>query len=351
MIHFSIPAAERSRMFQRFLIAQLIGFILAITLCTVGGRAQYLFSQLMLCSCIAFLIWLFVDVGDYIFFSSKGNRFPFTKTRLFFVAITVFLGRFLGEYISYLFLDFGNVRKQYNAIFIWFILDFMVAFGFIWIMTQRQLRELDRQQTTEAQLKLLETQLEPHMVFNTLANLRALVNTNPTQAIEMLDHFVDYLRATVYGSRMNLHSLRTEFERLADYLKIMKVRMGSRLTYSLDLPDEIANILVPPFLLQPLIENAIKHGLEPKIGGGEIIVLAYLSGCHVAIEVNDSGVGCDIDYVNSGGSSGFGLTQVSQRLATAYGNEGNIQFLTSSKYATSVQITLPCKHANFTKIG
>ncbi|MEY4427026.1 MAG: hypothetical protein RL535_1324 [Pseudomonadota bacterium] len=338
-------------MLNRFLITQFIGFVLAIALCTVADRAPYLFSEIALCSCVALLIWFFVDVGDFVFFSNNAKRFPFTKIRLAYATCAVFLAQVLGELICYMFLDFGVVRKQFNAIFVWFVIDVMVMFCFIWIMTQRQLRELDRQQTAEAQLRLLETQLEPHMVFNTLANLRALVNTNPAQGIEMLDHFVDYLRATAYGSRMNLHSLRTEFERLADYLEIMKVRMGSRLTYSLDFSDEIANILVPPFLLQPLLENAIKHGLEPKIGGGEIIVLAHLSGCHVAIEVNDSGVGCDIDYLNSGGSSGFGLTQVSQRLATAYGNEGSMQFLTSSKYATSVQITLPCKHANFTKIG
>ena len=326
-------------MLNRFLITQFIGFVLAIALCTVADRTPYLFSEIILCSGVALLIWFFVDVGDFVFFSNDGNRFPFTKIRFAYAACAVFSGQFLGELICYLFLDFGVVRKQFNAIFVWFIIDFMVMSCFIWIITQKQLRDVEKQLTAEARLKLLETQLEPHMVFNTLANLRALVNTNPTLAMEMLDHCVDYLRATVNGSRVNLHSLKAEFDRLRDYLELMKVRMGSRLDYVLNLPVELQNQLIPPFLLQPLVENAIKHGLEPQINGGTIVVSANLENHSVAIEVNDTGIGCDAEYLNF--RSGFGLTQVAQRLATIYGEQGAIKLINSNNFSTSVKVELP----------
>ena len=101
------------------------------------------------------------------------------------------------------------------------------------------------------------------MLFNTLANFRALIGTDPARATHMLDSLIDYLRAKLQASRATHHSLQNEFDRLGDYLALMQVRMGPRLTCALDLPAELADQLVPTLLLQPLVENAIKHGLEP----------------------------------------------------------------------------------------
>lgn len=127
---------------------------------------------------------------------------------------------------------------------------------------------------TEARLKLLEAQLEPHMMFNTLANLRVLIATDPPRAQAMLDHLIAYLRATLGGARATLHPLVDEFARLTDYLELMAVRMGPRLGYTLELPDTLREVPVPPLLLQPLVENAIRHGLEPQVKGGHITVRA-----------------------------------------------------------------------------
>ncbi|MBS0450878.1 MAG: histidine kinase [Proteobacteria bacterium] len=184
---------------------------------------------------------------------------------------------------------------------------------------------------TEARLKLLETQLEPHMLFNTLANLRVLIATDPTRAIAMLDRLNNYLRATLSGSRALTHPLSAEFERLGDYLSLMAVRMGSRLRFSLDLPAELAGELVPPLILQPLVENSIRHGLEPKVEGGEIVVRARRTdGMLMLIEVSDTGIGIDIDEATAlaaandpGGS--FGLGHIRERLATVYGPRGQLE--------------------------
>ena len=173
-----------------------------------------------------------------------------------------------------------------------------------------------QRQAAEHQLKLLESQLEPHMLFNTLANLRVLIGMDPPRAQLMLDQLIAFLRATLSASRASQHPLSAEFARLADYLALMKVRMGDRLQAHFELPPELATTPVPPLLLQPLVENCIKHGLEPNVAGGGIVVSAARDGMDLLLCVRDTGVG-----LSSAVSDGtrFGLVQVRERLATLYG--------------------------------
>ena len=200
---------------------------------------------------------------------------------------------------------------------------------------------------TEARLKLLEAQLEPHMMFNTLANLRVLIATDPPRAQAMLDHLIAYLRATLGASRSTLHPLTDEFARLADYLEIMAVRMGPRLAFTLDLPESLHNAAVPPLLLQPLVENAVRHGLEPQVGGGHIRVrastLPSASGTSLVLEVVDTGVGLappPTDHAD-GTASHFGLAQVRERLTTLYGTQGTLELIAVTAGGTSARVTFP----------
>jgi len=114
------------------------------------------------------------------------------------------------------------------------------------------------------------------MLFNTLANLRVLMTLDPPRAQAMLDHLIRYLRATLGASHAALHPLATEFAHLGDYLALMALRMGPRLQVQLHLPDTLRQHPVPPLLLQPLVENSIRHGLEPQVAGGRIEVSAAL---------------------------------------------------------------------------
>ena len=199
----------------------------------------------------------------------------------------------------------------------------------------------------EARLKLLEVQLEPHMLFNTLANLRVLIATDPPRAQAMLDHLIAYLRATLGGARAALHPLQDEFARLADYLEIMAVRMGPRLAFALDLPDALRAVPVPPLLLQPLVENAIRHGLEPQVGGGQIDVRASTrpgpGGSLLVLEVVDSGVGLGATPAHDTDRPGshFGLAQVRERLATLYGAQGTLELIAGNTRGTCARVTFP----------
>ncbi|WP_372659049.1 sensor histidine kinase [Hydrogenophaga sp.] len=197
-----------------------------------------------------------------------------------------------------------------------------------------------RQHANEARLKLLETQLEPHMLFNTLANLRVLIATDAPRAQQMLDHMIAYLRATLSASRNTTHSLQAEFDRLGDYLALMAVRMGPRLRYELDLPAALAKQAVPTLLLQPLVENSIQHGLEPKVAGGDVVVRARREHTHVVLEVNDTGVGM-AQAATGAPSEGFGLAQVRERLHTAYGGAATIRVFDPPGGGTCVTIQIP----------
>jgi hypothetical protein len=192
----------------------------------------------------------------------------------------------------------------------------------------------------QAQLRLLESQLEPHMLFNTLANLRVLIALDPPRAQAMLDQLIAFLRATLNASRAGQHALSAEFSRIADYLALMKVRMGERLQTHLVLPDELASLPVPPLLLQPLVENSIRHGLEPMVEGGRIELDASREGDELVLRVRDTGAGLSGP---SADGTHFGLQQVRERLATLYGERASLQLAAAGdgRGGTLATIRLP----------
>jgi signal transduction histidine kinase len=223
------------------------------------------------------------------------------------------------------------------------VISVVVLSTFERLASARAQAEQAQRQATETQLRLLQSQLEPHMLFNTLANLRVLIGMDAQRAQTMLDHMVAYLRATLNASRTDLHPLATEFERLADYLALMGVRMGARLQVSLELPDALRQVPVPPLLLQPLVENAIKHGLEPHVQGGHIRVSARVQGQHLILDVRDTGVGLVKPPAAAPVGTSFGLTQVRERLATLHGAAASLQLSPApdAQGGTLVSIHLP----------
>ncbi|HZH07695.1 MAG TPA: histidine kinase [Lautropia sp.] len=218
--------------------------------------------------------------------------------------------------------------------------------------SQRARAEMERaraetawRQATEAQLNLIRTQLEPHMLFNTLANLRSLMIVDPPRAQVMMDRLISFLRATLAASRHDETTLQAEFDLLRDYLELIAIRMGPRLKFSLILPGHVASLPVLPLLLQPLVENAVRHGIEPAIEGGRIEVRARGYGDHLELVVEDTGLGFPASRsgirkepderlaLDAGGNgngngtgtgTGFGLAQIRERLRTAYGSDASL---------------------------
>ena len=190
------------------------------------------------------------------------------------------------------------------------------------LRAQREQTARAERDATLARLALLQSQLEPHMLFNTLANLRVLIGLDPARAQAMLDRLIAFLRATLVASRTQAHALAAEFDRLDDYLQLMAVRMGPRLRTRFDLPAELRAQPVPPLLLQPLVENSIQHGLEPQVEGGEVVVAARREGGQLLLSVRDTGAGLSATPASTGMQ--FGLKQVRERLHTLYGDDASL---------------------------
>jgi len=228
---------------------------------------------------------------------------------------------------------------------------FMVDYLRVHLAANQVRAEAAQRQALQAQLQLLQAQLEPHMLFNTLANLHALIDADPSRAQEMLQRLITFLRATLSASQRTTHPLGEEFSRASDYLALMQVRMGQRLSVELSLPPELADAPVPPLLVQPLLENAIQHGLEPKREGGMLSLRAQLSGERLIITVHDTGQGLAASKAPGRkraheASHGFGLSCVRDRLQSLYGSEATLNLNDApTGPGTMATLSLPLKPA------
>ncbi len=210
-------------------------------------------------------------------------------------------------------------------------------------LTARQSEQLASaaQLLAEARLNALQAQIEPHFLYNTLANVVGLIDTQPALARHMLERFIDYLRASLAASRAASATLGAELDMIAAYLDVLAVRMGKRLRYRFDIADGCRDVVIAPMLLQPVIENAVAHGLEPKVEGGEIVIRAFLQGDQMCIEISDTGAGLTGAPSKPGG--GVGLSNLRARLRSMYAGAAQVQLLENQPCGITVRIVLPLK--------
>ncbi|MGV7207720.1 sensor histidine kinase [Oxalobacteraceae bacterium A2-2] len=195
---------------------------------------------------------------------------------------------------------------------------------------------------SEARLRALQAQIEPHFLYNTLANVLSLIGPQPERAQHMLERFIAYLRASLAASREERSTLGAEARLIAAYLDVLAVRMGDRLRYRIELPDELRQVPIAPMLLQPIVENAIAHGLEPKVEGGEVALTVGRQDSRLRIEVSDTGVGLDGAPVKSAKpGGGVGLSNLRERLASLYGGAAQVQLLENQPSGMIVRLLLP----------
>jgi len=211
-------------------------------------------------------------------------------------------------------------------------------------LTERRNRErADARQTkmekelTAAQLGLLQAQVEPHFLYNTLASAQELVRTDPARADRMLGHLIDYLRRSLPRTDGSLSTLGEELERSTAWLEIMRLRMGERLAVHTDVPETALKVPMPSMMLQTLVENAIKHGLEPKPGGGGIWIRAGVDGSGLSLTVADDGLGLRSD----GAGTGIGLKNLRERLRLMYGTTATFSIGNNFPHGVAATITLP----------
>lgn len=192
------------------------------------------------------------------------------------------------------------------------------------------------QASTEAQLRLLRAQVEPHFLFNALANVASLIESDPPRARAMLERLNDYLRATLRHSRETTATLGQELELIEQHVALLNDRMPGRLEMAVDVPEGLRRQSLPPMLLQPLVENAIKHGLEPRPGGGHIRIAATAAQDAVTLRVSDDGLG-----LRGTGGAGNGLANLRARLRSLYGNQASLSLAENPDGGVTATISLP----------
>ena len=216
-----------------------------------------------------------------------------------------------------------------------------------WVSTQVALAELDRERTRamEAELRALRAQISPHFVYNSLAAIASFVRTDPDRARELLLEFADFTR---YAFRRggDFTTLADELSNVERYLALEKARFGDRLQVSLLVAPEVLAVAVPFLVVQPLVENAVRHGLEGKTGAGHVSITAEDAGAHALLAVEDDGIGSDPEVVRavlSGESSAdsVGLGNVDARLRQVYGDAHGLVVETAPGAGTKVSFRVP----------
>jgi len=192
------------------------------------------------------------------------------------------------------------------------------------------------QQVTEAKLSALQAQVEPHFLYNTLASVQALTEVDPQKASEMTAHLIQYLRNALPKMRDSVSTVGQEVELVRAYLNILQMRMGKRLAFEIDVPPALADAPFPPLMLPSLVENAIKHGLEPQREGGTVRISAEADGDRLRLIVADTGRGFGETL-----GSGVGLENIRERLAGLYGDSAKLTLEANAPQGVKATIEVP----------
>jgi hypothetical protein len=264
------------------------------------------------------------------------------------VAVLGFEGRVLGD-IKQAFVDW-NRDTFTNGVLL--VVIALMLFGVPELIAQMRLKErtlarklLETEATrermarftAESELRLLQAQVEPHFLYNTLATLRYLVQSGSADALKMTDALIEYLRTSVPDMRTQQVTLGREVDHAHHYLQIMTIRMGGRLRHTIEVEEALRAVPLPPLVVLTLVENAIKHGIAPRVQGGTVALRARRAGEFAQVDIEDDGMGLGAGFGASSGegaagrahppSSGTGLANIRKRLGIVYGDAASLELL------------------------
>ncbi|MCX8003585.1 MAG: histidine kinase [Burkholderiaceae bacterium] len=326
-----------------------------------GGRLELvrtLAANTVVALCIGFAIHLLFALAGGLLGAQRldamraGRRgLLFTLLALLGVAVGYALGLALLEWLRLVesAIDRLDSRLVFGTLLVWLVIS-----AIYWRSYRASVRLLESErardalaaaaresdalaaQMMQARLSALQAQIEPHFLFNTLANIASLVESEPARAKAMLDRLGTLLRAVLAASRAPHTTLGQELDLVRAYLEIMEMRMGGRLRFSIDADAPLRAHPVPPLLLQPLVENAIRHGLEPKAAPGQVRIRARASADGVDLAVEDDGVGFDATTAGDG----VGLANLRERLRALYGEAARLT-IEEARPGTRVRLHLP----------
>ena len=357
---FSYDQYDQTPQWQRLLLTLLFSMGIAVIFTAVGfvlfaqgegawrnwqGWMEWYGRNLV----VALTIGLMIHAAYFAAYAWLGGRrirdMSFTRRRLLFSLLPIAvmvpawpLGVTLagGDFMR----TFGGVSDSNQAART-VLLFILIAFIFNVVFANKARAIEAERRETEARLQLLQAQIEPHFLFNTLAGVISLIDHEPAKAKTTLQAFTDYLRSSMTNLRNHRNPLEQELEMVENYLRVAHARMEDRLTYHIDADAATRRVCVPPLLLQPLVENAVLHGLEPALAGGHIEIDARLDGDMLVLKVTDDGRGLDAPpRPGKRAGNGLALANIRARLESIYGGAAQLEVRATAP-GTLAELRLP----------
>jgi two-component system LytT family sensor kinase len=337
-------------------LPRTLSFCLIITAIVAAGLTytdpvhwfEYLYSAFIFTTSIGFVIH-----GLVTFSLPRISKFP-TILRLSLLLILFLVGGFVGTEVGILIqglVSDAKVPIPVHIRLLSFNLVLSAIFGSIAVLyftlraraefmaAKLQEKELNEERLTrlktKAELEALQAKINPHFLFNTLNSIASLISENPKAAEETVEKLSELFRYTLRYTEKNTATVAEELDLVRTYLEIEKLRLGDRLQFEVKCEDAVREVGLPPMLIQPLVENSIKHGIASAIEGGTILVEAKAAGGNCVIAVHDSGKG----FQNEGDAEGFGLRSIQERLRLRYGEKASLQVVQNSH--TQIIICIP----------
>ena len=332
------------------------GFILAITIVVAVGLTyenpvhwlDNLVSSFVFSACIGLSIQAIVRL-----LWTRLARLE-TRGRLAMLFVVYLVAGFAGTEIGYQILRYAwyggtlEFGGHFRLLFLNLILAMVFGSAAVVYMSLRSTaermaktlkeKELNEERLerlkTRAELDALQAKINPHFLFNTLNSIASLISENPAAAESTVEKLSELFRYTLQRSGNSTVTLSEELEIVRSYLEIEKVRFGDRLQFDIRADGSLDDLRIPPLLIQPLVENAIKHGIAEEPKGGTVTVDVKKDGRTCIIAVNDTGKGLS----GTGGDSGFGLKSIRERLALSYGENASLR---TEEGSALIQITIP----------
>lgn len=304
--------------------------------------------QLLTANCVGCCIWLLSHAARWLF----AAKLSLLRIQLLTVLPGLFSGLKLAAWLGAP--DFFQLNAQIpelasrNLIFSLLVTFIAAAFVLQHYQSQqyrirleqhkRQLAEVCASEN-QARLMLLQAQIEPHFLFNTLATVQSLIDTKPEQAQQMMLHLNSYLRSSLQRTRQPMVMLQDEIELIEHLLWIAKIRLSDRLSYQIEVDAKLRSLPFPPLLLQPLVENALRHAVEPSLTQVQLQIFSLLEAGRLRIIVRDNGPGLQASSPNPG--NGLGLENVRQRLHQLYQGQASLKLYARQPHGCHAELNLP----------
>jgi sensor histidine kinase YesM len=331
------------------LMTAVFNTLVAFTINYLVLKKDSITDVLVVSQFIGLSMWLCV-VGAMRLFSVQGVA----RTSVM-VFLAMLCGVVVGAALSYGYLYVRNesdVDRFFSRVFVYVFL-FGLVFGLpviYFLVSWHQIRESERRvseekikrltlekQSAMTTLKLLQAQIEPHFLFNTLSNILALMNSDVNRARSMLENLNEFLRISLRRTRQDMTTLGEELLLVKRYLDIFQIRLGDRLAYEISDNTGMTDVPFPPLIIQPLVENSIRYGIESQVDGGKVTIACSVNNGMLEVRIVDTGLSLEKD----GNSAGIGIDNVTRRLDAIYGQDASLSLLANMPEGVIATVKVP----------